>query len=75
MKVSTNRWRAKDFTCIKGMLDSNNVDILVMVGDVVTLKEIQGGKILVEGTQGWCVGFELSFTPEQFVQHFSSNSL
>lgn len=58
------------FECIKGMADSDNVNVVVMQGDVVSVIETSEGDILVNGEAGWCEGVELSFTPKQFVEHF-----
>lgn len=58
------------FQCIKGMSDNENVNIVVMQGDIVKFIEQNEGEILVEGLAGWCNGFELYFTPKQFVEHF-----
>lgn len=58
------------FQCIKGMSDNENVNIVVMQGDIVKFIEQNEGEILVEGLAGWCNGFELCFTPKQFVEHF-----
>jgi hypothetical protein len=58
------------FECIKGMADTDNVNVVVMQGDVVELIEQTEGSIEVEGVAGWCKGFELSFTPKQFAEHF-----
>ena len=58
------------FECIKGMADSDNVNVVVMQGDIVILNEVNEGEVLVEGRAGWCKGIELNFTPKQFVEHF-----
>ena len=58
------------FECIKGMADSDNVNVVVMQGDVVIFNEVSEGEVLVNGEAGWCKGFELCFTPKQFVEHF-----
>ena len=58
------------FECIKGMADSDNVNVVVMQGDVVIFNEVREGDVSVEGIAGWCRGVELSFTPKQFVEHF-----
>ncbi len=52
------------------MADSDNVNVIVMQGDVVSVIEMSEGDILVNGEAGWCEGVELSFTPKQFVEHF-----
>jgi hypothetical protein len=56
--------------CIKGMTDSDNINIIVMQGDIVNVLETDEGDIFVEGISGWCEGMELNFTPKQFVEHF-----
>ena len=58
------------FECIKGKADSDNVNVVVMQGDIVTVLEVNEGEVLVEGEAGWCSGMELSFTPKQFTEHF-----
>lgn len=58
------------FECIKGMADSDNVIVIVMQGDVVAIKKINDGVVCVVGVAGWCKGFELSFSPKHFVEHF-----
>jgi hypothetical protein len=58
------------FECIKGMSDTDNINVVVMMGDVVQFIENEEGMIYVEGIVGWCKGLELNFTPQQFVDHF-----
>jgi hypothetical protein len=58
------------FECIKGMADSDNVNVVVMQGDVVTFDGSDEGEVYVTGIDGWCKGVELIFTPKQFVEHF-----
>lgn len=58
------------FECIKGMADSDNINVIVMQGDVVIFSEYSEGDVYVEGVAGWCRGLELNFTPKQFVEHF-----
>ena len=58
------------FECIKGMADSDNVNVIVMQGDIVTFDGIDEGEVCVTGKAGWCAGVELNFTPKQFVEHF-----
>jgi hypothetical protein len=58
------------FECIKGMADSDNVNVVVMQGDIVIFNEANEGDVLVEGVAGWCKGVELNFTPKQFTEHF-----
>jgi hypothetical protein len=58
------------FECIKGMADSDNVNVVVMQGDIVIFNEVNEGDVLVEGVEGWCKGVELNFTPKQFTEHF-----
>ena len=60
------------FECIKGLTDSENMNVIVMQGDIVELVDQEEGDIYVEGIRGWCSGFELNFTPSQFVTHFKS---
>jgi len=60
------------FECIKGMATSDDVSVVVMQGDVVELISTDEGEVLVEGVAGWCKGFELTFTPREFVIHFKS---
>lgn len=61
---------SKKFECIKGMADHEDVNVIVMQGDIVEFIESGEGEILVEGIHGWCCGLELNFTPSQFVKHF-----
>ena len=58
------------FKCIKGIADSDNVNVIIMQNDAVIFNESSEGEVLVEGIAGWCKGRELSFTPKQFVEHF-----
>jgi hypothetical protein len=60
------------FECIKGLEDNENLNVIVMQGDIVELVEQEEGDIYVEGIRGWCRGFEINFTPSQFVNHFKS---
>jgi hypothetical protein len=60
------------YKCIKGMADRDNVNVICMQGDLVEVIETNEGEILVEGTQGWCRGYEICFTPREFVDHFAS---
>ena len=48
------------FKCIKGMADSDNVNVIIMQNDVVIFNESSEGEVLVEGIAGWCKGWELS---------------
>jgi hypothetical protein len=58
------------FECIKGMVDKEDINVIVMQGDVVNKVGSGAGEVEVEGVAGWCKGFELTFTPKQFVEHF-----
>jgi hypothetical protein len=60
------------FECIKGLEDNENMNVIVMQGDVVELVDHEDGDICVEGIRGWCSAQELNFTPSQFVSHFKS---
>jgi hypothetical protein len=60
------------FECIKGLEDNENLNVIVMQGDIVELVDHEEGDICVEGIRGWCSGFEINFTPSQFVTHFKS---
>ena len=60
------------FECIKGLEDNENMNVIVMQGDVVELVDYEDGDICVEGIRGWCMAQELNFTPSQFVSHFKS---
>jgi hypothetical protein len=62
----------KLFECIKGLADSENINIVVVQGDVVKFVSLEEGDICVEGIKGWCYGLEMNFTPSQFVTHFKS---
>jgi len=59
------------FRCIKGMADNENINVIVMQGDIVIVNEVSEGCIDVEGIEGWCEEVELTFTPKQFVEHFA----
>jgi hypothetical protein len=58
------------FECIKGMVDSDNINIIVMQGDQVVFNEANEGEVWVEGVLGYCKGFELCLSPKQVVEHF-----
>ena len=58
------------FECIKGMVDSDNINIIVMQGDQVIFNEVNEGEVWVEGISGYCKGFELNLSPRQVVEHF-----
>lgn len=58
------------FECIKGMADRDNINVVVMQGDIVIFNENSEGEIMVEGEAGWCKGLELNFTPKEFAEHF-----
>lgn len=60
------------FTCIKGMADGENINILVMQGDIVKFleRDDDDGSIYVEVIDGWMQGMELCFSPKDFVKHF-----
>ena len=58
------------FECIKGLADTDNINVIVMQGDVVVFNEIEEGMVYVEGIAGWCKGLELNFTPKQFTECF-----
>ena len=58
------------FECIKGMADSDNINVVCMQGDIVKYIDNGEGEVLVEGVAGWCFSIELTFTPKQFVEHF-----
>ena len=60
------------FECIKGLETTDNLSVIVMTGDIVELVDHEEGDICVEGIRGWCSGFEINFTPSQFVTHFKS---
>jgi hypothetical protein len=63
------------FECIKGIADSDNINVIAMQGDIVIFNESEEGNVYVEGIAGWCKGFELNFTPKQFTEHFKSIGL
>jgi hypothetical protein len=71
VKAKANK-EAMLFKCIKGMADKGNINVVCMQGDLVELISSDEGEILVEGTEGWCRGFEICFTPREFVDHFAS---
>jgi alanine dehydrogenase len=56
------------FECIKGIADNENV--VAMQGDAVKLIKTEEGSVYVEGEWGWCSGWELIFSPKEFVVHF-----
>ena len=58
------------FQCTKGMATSDNISVVVMQGDIVTVVSTDEGEIVCEGKAGWCTGFELTFTPREFTTHF-----
>jgi hypothetical protein len=58
------------FECIKGMATSDNLNVVVMQGDIVELFPNDEGEVLVEGIAGWCKGVELTFSPREFTTHF-----
>jgi hypothetical protein len=58
------------FECIKGMVDSDNINIIAMQGDQVIFNEVNEGEVWVEGASGYCKGFELNLSPRQVVEHF-----
>ena len=60
------------FECIKGMATSDDVSVVVMQGDVVELISTDEGEVMVEGISVWCKGFELTFSPREFITHFKS---
>lgn len=60
------------FECIRGLADNENMNVIVMQGDIVELVDHEDGEICVEGIKGWCSAHELFFTPSQFVTHFKS---
>ena len=57
--------------CHKGIADKENISVITMKNDLVTLVSTSEGEIVVEGVTGWCKGYELTFTPNKFVEHFS----
>ena len=63
------------FECIKGIADNENINVIVMQGDIVIVNEVNEGDILVEGYAGWCEGLELNFTPKQFTECFKFNGI
>ena len=58
------------FKCIKGLATDENV--VIMQNDEVKFISNEEGDVLVIGTNGWCDGMELTFTPKQLVEHFES---
>ena len=58
------------FECIKGMATNDNLEVIVMQGDVVICTEVNDGEIIIEGKAGWCCGVDITFTPKQFIEHF-----
>jgi hypothetical protein len=58
------------FECIKGMATSDNISVVMMQGDIVTVVSTDEGEVVVEGKAGWCTGFELVFTPKEFTTYF-----
>ena len=58
------------FKCIKGLATEENV--VIMQNDEVKFISHDEGDVLVIGTNGWCDGMELTFTPKQLVEHFES---
>ena len=62
----------KVLKCIRGIYDETNV--ICLEGDLVRVMNVVEGEILVEGLEGWCIGFDLSFTPKQIVSNFSYHS-
>ena len=58
------------FECIKGMATNDNLEVIVMQGDVVICKEVNDGEVIVEGKEGWCGEVEITLTPKQFIEHF-----
>ena len=58
------------FKCIKGLATDENV--VIMQNDEVKFISHDEGDVLVIGTNGWCDGMELTFTPKQLVEHFES---
>lgn len=60
------------FECIKGKADSENVNVVVMQGDIVEYVSTDEGEVEIIGIAGWCEGIELVFTPKEFVEHFKA---
>ena len=56
--------------CIKGFTDSDNVNVICLQGDVVTVTQVEEGGISCEGEYGWCAGFELDLTPSRIAECF-----
>ena len=56
--------------CIKGIADSDNINVICMQGDLLKVVEVIEGDILCEGIEGWCLGYEIDFTPKVFVECF-----
>jgi len=60
-----------NFECIKGIADDDNVNVVVMQGDIVKfVQKDPDGDVFVEGIAGWCKGWDLNFKPKQFVECF-----
>jgi hypothetical protein len=62
--------RKMKFECIKGASDLNNLNVIVMQGDIVICNGVEEGLVEIEGIAGWCEGVELCFTPKQFTECF-----
>ena len=60
--------------CIKGIADSQNVNVVCLTNDEVKVLEVNEGEVLIEGILGWCTGYELSLTPKQIAENFSWKS-
>lgn len=58
------------FECISGKADNNNINVIVMQGDIVELVEVNEGSVVVKGVAGFCKGRELTFTPNAFSHCF-----
>jgi hypothetical protein len=58
------------FECIRGFADKDNMNVIVMQGDIVNLDSVDEGWIECTGVAGFCEGFILSFTPRQFAENF-----
>lgn len=56
--------------CIKGIADSDNINVVCMQGDLLRVVEVVEGDIYCVGTGGWCEEVELNFTPRVFVECF-----
>ena len=55
--------------CVKGIADSENINILCLKGDVIKVIDIEE-VITADVIVGWMQGLELTFTPQQIVDHF-----